>query len=91
VLDVVDDAPGGYATGRYLLDAAPDGVECRRAPELTPDLALSQRALASVYLGQPSLRPQQLAGLVDELTPGAIARADLVLATPLLPWVGTEF
>lgn len=91
VLDVVDDAPGGYGTGRYLLDAGPDGVECRRAPELTPDLALSQRALASVYLGQPSVRTQQLAGLVDELTPGAVARADILFATPLLPWVGTEF
>jgi predicted acetyltransferase len=91
VLDVIDDAPGGYGTGRYLVDVSPDGAECRPAPELTPDLALSQRALASVYLGQPSLRTQQVAGLVDELTPGAVARADVVFGTPLLPWVGTEF
>jgi predicted acetyltransferase len=91
VLDVVDDAPGGYGTGRYLLDAGPGGAECRRAPERTPDLQLSQRALASVYLGQPSMRTQQVAGLVDELTAGAVARADALFATPLLPWVGTEF
>ncbi len=91
VLDVVDDAPGGYGAGRYLLDAGPDGAECRPAPSATPDLRLSQRALASVYLGQPSLRTQQTAGQVDELTPGAVARADVLFATPLAPWVGTEF
>lgn len=91
VLDVVDDAPGGYANGRFLLDAGPDGVECRAAPELGADLALSQRALAAVYLGQPSLRTQYNAGLVDELTPGAVARADVMFATPLQPWVGTNF
>ena len=91
VLDVVDDAPGGYGAGRFLLDAGPDGATCRPAPELTPDLALSQRALASIYLGEPSLRIQQIAGLVDELAPGALARADIMFATPLLPWVGTEF
>ena len=89
--DVVDTDTGGYAAGRYLLDADADGSHCRPAPELTPQLALSQRALAAIYLGQPSLRAQQAAGLVDELEPGAVARADAMFGTALLPWVGTGF
>ena len=89
--DVVDDDIGGYATGRYLLETGADGAECRRAPELTPQLSLSQRALAGVYLGQPSLRVHRAAGLVDELTPGAIQLADSMFTTGLLPWVGTHF
>ena len=89
--DVIDDDIGGYTTGRYLLDAGPDGSECHPAPERTPQLRLSQRALAAVYLGQPSLRRQQVAGLVDELTPGAVHRADVMFATALQPWVATGF
>jgi predicted acetyltransferase len=89
--DVVDTDVGGYAAGRYVLDADLDGSICRPAPELAPDLALSQRALAAIYLGQPSLRAQQAAGLVDELKAGAVARADAMFGTPLQPWVATGF
>ncbi|MCW2529492.1 MAG: family N-acetyltransferase [Pseudonocardiales bacterium] len=89
--DVVDPDDRGYAAGRYVLDADLDGSSCRPAPELTPQLALSQRALAAIYLGQPSLRAQQAAGLVDELEVGAVARADAMFGTPLQPWVATGF
>ena len=91
VLEVIDDAVGGYAAGRFALDAGPDGVTCRRAPELSPDLTLSQRALASVYLGQPSLRLMQIAGMVDEHRAGAVQRLDVMFATALSPWLATEF
>lgn len=91
VIEVVDNEVGGYAAGRYLLDAGPGGAHCRRAPELSPDVTLSQRALASVYLGQPSLRLQQIVGLVEEHTAGAVQRLDLMFTTALSPWLATEF
>ena len=87
----VTDRRRGYAAGRYLLDAGPDGTVCRRAPELSPDVTLSQRALAAVYLGQPSLRLQQIAGLVDEHRAGAVQRLDVMFTTALSPWLATEF
>jgi predicted acetyltransferase len=89
--EISDDDVGGYGAGRFLLEAAPEGATCRPAPERTPDLRLSQRALAAVYLGQPAFRHQHSAGLVDEETPGAIARADALFNTALLPWVSTGF
>ncbi len=91
VLDVVDAEIGGYGAGRFLLEGGPDGATCRRAPQESPDLRLSQRALASVYLGLPSLRTQQIAGGVDELTPGAVNRADAMFITALQPWLATGF
>ena len=90
VLDVVDDSVGGYATGRYLLDAGPDGASCTRTTE-SADLTLSQHALASAYLGDHSLRELSIAGGVDELTTGALTRLDAMLATHVRPWNGTGF
>jgi predicted acetyltransferase len=89
VLDVVDDA-GGYATGRFALDASPDGASCTATTE-SADLVLSQQALASAYLGGTSLRERRIAGGVDEQTPGALGRFDAMFATPLAPWNATGF
>jgi predicted acetyltransferase len=89
VLDVVD-AEGGWAAGRYLLDAGPDHAECRRVTA-GADLQLSQRALAAVYLGEITLREQCAAGLVNELTPGAVNRFQAMLATVGRPWNATPF
>jgi predicted acetyltransferase len=90
VLDVVDDDLGGYASGRYLLDAGADGASCTRTSD-SADLRLPQRMLASAYLGDQSLRALSVAGGIDELTPGAMARADAMLATALRPWNTTGF
>jgi predicted acetyltransferase len=89
--ELVDDATGGYAAGTYLLDAGTDGATCVRTQTASPELRMSQRALAAVYLGDFSLRVQHAAGLVDEQVPGAIARADAMLRTGLLPWPITGF
>ncbi len=86
VFEVIDDDAGGYAAGTYLLD---DGA-CTPSTEL-PELRLHQRALAAAYLGGFSLAAQRLAGLVEELQPGALARADALLATAIQPWCGTDF
>jgi predicted acetyltransferase len=83
VVEVVD--PAGYAAGRYALDAAPDGATCERSTE-TADLTLPATALATAYLGGFRLRTLADAGLLDEHRPGALARADALLAAERTPW-----
>ena len=55
------------------------------------DLELSQRALASIYLGGFTLRGQLAAGGVSERTAGAIALLDVMFSTPVAPWNATWF
>jgi predicted acetyltransferase len=90
VLEIVDPDTGGYAAGRYLLDATPDGATCTRTTE-SADLVLPQRALASIYLGDHSLRTLSIKGDIDEPTPGALARTDALFATATPPWNSTMF
>jgi predicted acetyltransferase len=90
VLDVVDDDTGGYATGRYRLDASPEGAECRPTTQ-NADLRITQRALAAIYLGGFNLRQVSVGGGVEELTPGALLRTDALFATTLAPWNATGF
>ncbi len=92
VLDVRDDSPatGIDVSGRYALRADDDVVEC--GPTTRPaDLELTQRALASIYLG--GVRPAELveSEALTELTPGAVERARLMFSTPRPPWNATSF
>jgi len=91
VLEVVDDDAGGFAAGRYVLDGGPDGAKCQASTVDTPDLRVHQRALAMAYLGGTSLRSQLIAGRVEELTTGALRRADAMFLTPTAPWCATGF
>jgi predicted acetyltransferase len=88
VLEVVDDDIGRYGRGRFVLDSGM--ATCATTTE-SADVELSQRALASLYLGGHSLREQLLAGNVIEHTPGAIARVDAMFATTQPPWNQTMF
>lgn len=90
VLDVVDDDTGGYATGSYLLDVSEDGAECRTTTDAA-DLRISQRTLASMYLGGFTLRQLAISGSVEELTPGALLRTDTLFSATLPPWNATGF
>ncbi|MDQ1722787.1 MAG: hypothetical protein QOI26_2521 [Pseudonocardiales bacterium] len=90
VLEVVD-RDGGWAAGRFTLDGGPTHAECRATPAATADLRLSQRALAGIYLGGNTVASQQLAGLVDEQTPGAAARLESMFWTAQRPWNATPF
>jgi predicted acetyltransferase len=89
VLELVDDSAVSVA-GRYRLSADAGGAACEPTRS-EPDLTLTQRALASVYLGGFTLRGQQIAGTIEEHTPGALARADAMFATALAPWNATGF
>lgn len=90
VIEVVDPAPGGYASGRYLLDTDGKHASCTPTTE-SAQLRLPQYALAAAYLGDHSVRALSVAGGVDELEAGAIGRLDTLLATPLHPWNATGF
>jgi predicted acetyltransferase len=91
VLDVVDDDYGGYGSGTFTLEAGPDGATCAATPGAAADLRVHQRALAGAYLGGWPLLPKLGAGLVDELTTGALRRADAMFTTGIAPWCATEF
>jgi predicted acetyltransferase len=76
--------------GCFLLEGGPDGAEChatRRPPELVCDVA----DLGAAYLGGTRLASLARAGRVLEQVPGALARADAMLAADPAPWCTTPF
>lgn len=90
VLEVRDEGVFDVASGRYRLSVQGDEVDCHRT-ERDVDLQITQRALASIYLG--GFRPHELglSGAVVQRTPGALARAALMFSTALAPWNATSF
>ncbi|MEV4437797.1 GNAT family N-acetyltransferase [Streptomyces sp. NPDC049577] len=83
VLDVTD--PQGYAAGRWLLEAGPDGASC--VPTSRPaELALGVGELGSLSLGDESAVRLAALGRVREERPGAAGQADLLLRTARRPW-----
>jgi predicted acetyltransferase len=89
VLEVTDSNAGSSAAGRFHLAGEREQSYCEPTSR-TPDLEITQTALASMYLGGFRLR-QLPKSAVCELTPGALARADLKFSTPLAPWNATWF
>ncbi len=87
VLDV--HRPDGSRT-TLALEGGPDGAQCRRSDALA-DLALGAPQLASVFLGGMSLHRLADAGLVDELRPGALARADAMFTAHPAPAMTSWF
>jgi predicted acetyltransferase len=77
ILDVRDEFCG-WNNGRFALD----GSATKRAA----DLRLAVDALGSVYLGGFSFADLARAGRVEELTEGALARADTLFRTDRKPW-----
>lgn len=84
VLEVADDLCPWNA-GRWAIesDGSQSGVEKTAAD---PDLALGARELGAVYLGGVSFRSLALAERMDELTEGAVERADAMFRTERAPW-----
>ena len=81
----------GYAAGRYALRAGPDGAAECSPTQAEPDVAVDVGALSAAYLGGRSLATLAAAGWADERRPGALARADAMLRTPVAPWCATLF
>lgn len=90
VLDVLDPTPGGYGRGRVRLLVQGGDAVCEPTAR-EPDLRLDVRTLASIYLGGYRLRALATTQDVDELTPGALDRLDLMFSTPLAPYCQTGF
>jgi predicted acetyltransferase len=76
--------------GSYELVGGPAGAECNPNSG-TPDLALDAADLAALYLGGNRFRALFEAGRIQELRPGAIARADAMFATDRAPWCPSHF
>lgn len=83
VLDLRDAA--GLAGGRYRLDASPEGAACEPS-DAPADLALDIAELGTLSLGDESAVRLAALGRVEEVTPGAAARADALLRTSRRPW-----
>ncbi|HEY3187966.1 MAG TPA: GNAT family N-acetyltransferase [Solirubrobacteraceae bacterium] len=88
VLEVRDAA--GLAAGRFALRGGPDGAECEPTAAAA-EVELDVGALSAAYLGGRSLLTLAAAGWAQELRPGALARADAMLHSPVAPWCATMF
>jgi predicted acetyltransferase len=62
-----------------------EGGEARRTDE-QPELVLNVGELGSVYLGGFTFAELQRALRLEELAPGAVARADAIFRTDRAPW-----
>ena len=89
VVEVVDPICP-WNEGRWRLEGGPDGAACTPAAE-GPDLVLGAADLGAAFLGGTRLASLGRAGRVDELRPGALARADLMFASEPAPWCQTQF
>ena len=86
----IRDAFCPWNDGRVELSGGPSHADCRRS-DANPDLELSAADLAALYLGGNRFRTLFEAGRVQELRPGAIARADAMFATDRAPWCPSHF
>lgn len=83
IVEVVD--PAGFAAGRWLVELGPEGGSAVATTD-APDVTLSASTLGAAFLGGHTVARLAQAGLVDEGTPGGIARATTLLQTPTAPW-----
>jgi len=89
IVEVTDPTAGSRR--QWTLEVDPDGSGRCVPGTGEADLAMDAGALGSLYLGGETVPRLAAAGLVRELRPGAAARADLLLRTPLLPWNADAF
>ncbi len=72
------------------LQGGPDGATCRETTA-SADLVLGTSQLSAAYLGGTSFSELAGAGLVDEVTTGAVQRADRMFVTRPAPAMTTGF
>jgi predicted acetyltransferase len=76
--------------GVWSLEMGPDGATVRQA-DATPELRLSAAELSAMYLGTIPCTALLAAGRLEELTPGAARRADLLFHSEVAPWCLDDF
>ena len=89
VLAVRDEA-GAWAHGKWLVEGGPAGAACEPTGR-EPDVALEVGSLACVYLGASSFEALRRAGMVEELRPGAVRRADALFSWTPAPWLSWDY
>jgi predicted acetyltransferase len=82
--------PEGSAPRRFRLDGGLEGATCVPATA-SPDLRLGVAALGSICLGDAPVERLHRAGQIEELTPGAVARATAMFRWSPAPWPGDIF
>ena len=87
-IEIVD--PLGLATGRFALEGGPDGAQCQPTTGHA-DLVMAVDVLGAMYLGGVSLTSIARGGGVEQLTPGALDRADAMFRGQAAPWCPTTF
>jgi predicted acetyltransferase len=86
----VTDSTCPWNAGRHRLESRLGEVNC--APtDAEPDIQVDVQDLGAVYLGDVELTLLAAAGRVQELRPGAIARADAMFRWRPLPWCPSIF
>ena len=89
VLEIADTFRPGTA-GRYELTVTDGTGRCVRS-DAQPDLSGAINVLGATYLGGATFHQLALAGQVEELTPGAVAKADAIFASVPAPWCALHF
>lgn len=88
VVNVIDEQR--WAAGRYALAGGPAGAQCE--PTRSPaDLTLTAATLGSILIGGVSLMTLAAAGQVEEHRRGALAQADAMFRSSIMPWCNTWF
>ena len=70
----------GPTVTRVALEGSPEGAHCTAA-DAEPDVVLGVAQLGSIYLGGVRAEQHAAAGLVEERSPGAVARLDAMFAS----------
>jgi predicted acetyltransferase len=81
----VRDAFCPWNEGRFVLEGGPDGARCRTGGD-EPDLLVDAADLGAAYLGGARFGTLHRAGRVEEVTAGALARADAMFTWDPPPW-----
>ena len=81
---------GGAADGTFAVEGGPDGAEVSSTKD-EPDLSCGIAAASAAWLGGVRWSDLARAGLVEEHTDGALARADAMFASSPLPFPFTWF
>ncbi len=88
---LVLEVTGAGETARYRLKGGSGGEAVCRRTDQSADLALDVADLGAAYLGGVRFSTLARAGLVAELTPGALLRADALFDTTPAPFCCTGF
>jgi predicted acetyltransferase len=86
----LQDAVCPWNDGVWTLEAGAGGATLRRA-DAAPELRLSAAELSAMYLGTIPCSALLAAGRLEELTPGAARRADLLFHSDVTPWCLDDF